>query len=81
MNLVQRCTYRKFIPKTLANTTFHIKCKYTLTLEGQFDPKWVDAISLFYVDKISLFTMKHFMEVDNEVIQRLDLVPVEPILH
>jgi hypothetical protein len=39
-------------------------------LEGQFDPKQVDAI--FYPFRshslVSLFTMNHFLEVDNEVI-------------
>jgi hypothetical protein len=40
-----------------------------LTLEGQFDPKWVNAIFLPCTSPslVSLFTMKQFMEVDNEV--------------
>jgi hypothetical protein len=41
-----------------------------LTLEGQFDPKQVDAIFQPFrsLSFLSLFTMKHFLEVDNEVI-------------
>jgi hypothetical protein len=40
-----------------------------LTLEGQFDPKRVGAIFQPYRSPslVSLFSMKHFLEVDNEV--------------
>jgi hypothetical protein len=42
----------------------------TLIMEGKFDPKWVDAIFLpsRSPSSLSLFTMKHFLEVDNEFI-------------
>jgi hypothetical protein len=41
-----------------------------LTLEGQFGPKRVNAIFKPFISpsSVSLFTMKHFLEVDNEVI-------------
>jgi hypothetical protein len=39
-------------------------------LEGQFDPKWIDAIFLPSKSPslVSVFAMKHFLGVDNEVI-------------
>jgi hypothetical protein len=48
--------------------THHSPCH--LTLEGQFDPKRVDAIFQPFrsPSSVSMFTMKHFLEVDNEVI-------------
>ena len=41
-----------------------------LILEGQFDPKWVDAIFQPFRSppSVSVVTMKHFLEVDYEVI-------------
>jgi hypothetical protein len=41
----------------------------SLILKGQFDPKWVDAIfQPRSTPSVSLFIMKHFLEVDNEVV-------------
>jgi hypothetical protein len=39
-------------------------------MEGQFDPEQVDAIFQPFTSPslVSLFTMKHFLEVDDEVI-------------
>jgi hypothetical protein len=41
-----------------------------LILEGQFALKWIDAIfwPFRFPSSVSLFTMKYFMEIDNEVI-------------
>jgi hypothetical protein len=38
-----------------------------LGLEGQFDPKWIDAIfkPLISPYSVSLFTIKYFLEVNN----------------
>jgi hypothetical protein len=43
-------------------------CNSLLTLEWQVDPKWVNAIFLPSKSPslVSLFTMTHFLEVDNE---------------
>jgi hypothetical protein len=53
----------------------HVFQKQLLTLfilapKGHFDPKRVDALFLRFqiFMSMSLFTMKHFLEVDNEVI-------------
>ena len=39
-------------------------------MEGQFNAKWVDSTFKPFIALllVSLFTMKHLMEVDNEVI-------------
>jgi hypothetical protein len=41
-----------------------------LTLKGHFDPKWVDALFQPFgsPSSMSMFMMKDFMELDNEVI-------------
>jgi hypothetical protein len=41
-----------------------------LTMERQFNPKWVEVLFLPFKSPslVSLFTMKHFPKVDNEVI-------------
>ena len=42
----------------------------SLTLEAEFDPKWVHASFEPFrsPSSVSLFTMKYFLEVDNEAI-------------
>jgi hypothetical protein len=63
------CIFKKKKQSLLYFKTMNKTFKF-LTLEGQFDPKRVDAIfySFRSPSSASLFTMKHFLEIDNEVI-------------
>jgi hypothetical protein len=61
-----------YLHKVDTQVQSHLQALSTLrlTLEGQFDQKRVDAIFQTFRSPslVCLFTMKHFLEVDNEVI-------------